>query len=75
MSASAQRRRWALYEEQFALDPDALDAMAVWVAAFFAGLAWRPDILRLPRLRRFQRQQSGVVLASRLRRLRLPEPT
>jgi hypothetical protein len=64
----------AWYGERLALDPDALDAMVVWLAAFFADLAWRPDIPGLPRLRRFQRQQLGVVLAWAARRLQLPEP-
>jgi hypothetical protein len=65
----------AWYSERLALDPDALDAMVAWIAAFFADLAWRPDLPGLPRLRRFQRQQLGVVLAWAARRLRLPEPT
>jgi hypothetical protein len=46
-----------------------------WIAAFFAGLAWRPEVSGLPRLRRFQCQLLDVVLAWAARRLRLPEPT
>jgi hypothetical protein len=63
------------YGERLVLRPDALDAAVTWLAAFFADLAWRPDIPGLPRLRRFQRQQLSVVLAWLARRLHLPEPT
>jgi hypothetical protein len=65
----------AWYGERLALRPDALDAAVAWLAAFFADLAWRPDIPGLPRLRPFQREQLFVVLAWAARRLRLPEPT
>jgi thiamine kinase-like enzyme len=64
----------AWYGERLAVDADALDAMIAWIAAFFADLAWRPDIPGLPRLRRFQRQQLAVVLAWAARCLRLPAP-
>jgi len=64
----------AWYGERLAPRPDALDAAVAWLAAFFADLAWRPDIPGLPRLRRFQRQQLGVLLPWAARRLRLPEP-
>ncbi len=63
------------YGERLALRPDALDAAVAWLAAFFADLAWRPDIPGLPRLRRFQRQQLAVVLVWAARRLHLREPT
>ncbi len=65
----------AWYGERLAPRPDALDAAVAWLAAFFADLAWRPDIPGLPRLRMFQRQQLSVVLAWTARRLQLPEPT
>ena len=45
-----------------------------WIAGFFADLAWRPPIPGLPRLRAFQRQQLGVMLAWASRRLHLSEP-
>jgi hypothetical protein len=65
----------AWYGERLAVDPDAVDVAVAWLAAFFADLAWRPDIPGLPRLRSFQRQQLAVVLAWTARRLHLPEPT
>ncbi len=64
----------AWYGERLALRSDALDAAVCWLAAFFADLAWRPEIPGLPRLRRFQRQQLGVTLAWAARRLALPAP-
>lgn len=64
----------AWYSECVTLDAGALDVALAWLAAFFADLAWRPDIPDLPRLRRFQRQQLAVVLPWLARRLRLPEP-
>jgi hypothetical protein len=63
------------YAERLPLDADALDAAIAWMIAFFAGIAWRPDLPGLPRLRRFQRQQLAVLVAWGARRLRLPEPT
>jgi hypothetical protein len=65
----------AWYGERLPLRPDALDAAAAWLTAYFADLAWRPDIPGLPRLRTFQRQQMSVMLAWAARRLHLPEPT
>lgn len=64
----------AWYGERAALDERALDVALAWLAAFFADLAWRPDIPGLPRLRRFQRQQLAVVLPWLGRRLHLPKP-
>jgi hypothetical protein len=64
----------AWYGERLAVDGDVLDAMIAWLAAFFADLAWRPEIPGLPRLRRFQRQQLAVVLAWAACRLHLAEP-
>jgi hypothetical protein len=63
------------YGNQLALREEALDTAVAWLAAFFADLAWRPDIPGLPRLRRFQRQQLSVVLRWGAQRLHLPEPT
>lgn len=65
----------AWYNDRLALRPDTLDAAVAWLAAFFADLAWRPDIPGLPRLRVFQRQQLATTLAWAARRLQLPEPT
>ncbi len=65
----------AWYAERLALDAEALDTAIAWLIAFFAGLAWQPDIPGLPRLRPFQRQQLAVLLAWAGRRLRLPDPT
>lgn len=62
------------YEERHALRPDALDMAIAWLAAFFADLAWRPDIPGLPRVRRFQRQQLCIVLAWAARRFGLSDP-
>jgi hypothetical protein len=64
----------AWYGERLPVRADALDALLAWLAAFFADVAWRPEIPGLPRLRGFQRQQLAVVLAWAARRLRLPEP-
>jgi aminoglycoside phosphotransferase (APT) family kinase protein len=63
------------YGEQLSLHSAALDTAVAWVAGFFADLAWRPPIPGLPRLRAFQRQQLGVMLAWTSRRLHLSEPT
>lgn len=68
-------RFMAWYTERQPLRSDVVDAAVSWLAAFFADLAWRPDIPGLPRLRRFQRQQLAAVLAWAARRLDLPEPT
>lgn len=64
----------AWYGERLTTNPDVVDVAVVWLAAFFADLAWRPDIPGLPRLRSFQRQQLAVVLAWMAQRLHLPEP-
>lgn len=62
------------YTERLQLRHEVVDAAIAWFGAFFADLAWRPDIPGLPRLRRFQRQQLSVVLTWAARRLRLPTP-
>jgi fructosamine-3-kinase len=62
------------YAEQFPLDEAAVDAALAWWLTFFAERAWQPEIPGLPRLRRFQRQQLGVLLLWAGRRWRLAEP-
>lgn len=64
----------AWYGERLQLRPDVVDTAVAWLAAFFADLAWRPDIPGLPRLRRFQRQQLSIVLPWAAQRLYLPRP-
>lgn len=64
----------AYYEERLPLHAEALDACVAWWAAYFADLAWRPDIPGLPRLRPFQRAQLRVLLAWAARRLAFSEP-
>lgn len=62
------------YGERLRVRGEALDAAVSWLAAFFANLAWRPDVPALPRLRWFQRQQLRVTLGWAAQRLSLPEP-
>jgi hypothetical protein len=62
------------YGERLPLHSVALDTAVAWLAGFFADLAWRPPIPGLPRLRAFQRQQLGMMLAWASRRLHLSEP-
>jgi hypothetical protein len=64
----------AWYGERAPVRGEALDAAVSWLAAFFANLAWRPEVPELPRLRRFTRQQLGVTLRWAARRLQLKEP-
>ncbi|HEU0028706.1 MAG TPA: phosphotransferase [Ktedonobacterales bacterium] len=64
----------AWYSERLPVRDEALDAAVCWLAAFFANLAWRPELPELPRLRQFQRQQLGVTLRWAARRLRLADP-
>lgn len=64
----------AWYVERLQLRQEAVNAAIAWFGAFFADLAWRPDIPGLPRLRRFQCQQLSVVLAWAARRLHLATP-
>jgi hypothetical protein len=64
----------AWYAERLPLRADALDAAVAWLGAFFALVAWQPDVPGLPRLRSFQRRQLGVVLSWAARRLDLPDP-
>jgi hypothetical protein len=64
----------AWYDRQTALREPLLDAAIAWWAAFFADVAWRPEIAGLPRLRPFQRRQLAETLRWAARRLGLPEP-
>jgi aminoglycoside phosphotransferase (APT) family kinase protein len=65
----------AWYGERFPVDENAVDSAVAWFFAFFALRAWRDEIPGLPRLRRFQRQQLGVMAQWAARRWALPEPT
>lgn len=51
----------AWYGEQSPLDAAAVDGAIAWWLTFFADRAWRPEIPGLPRVRRFQRQQLGMM--------------
>jgi fructosamine-3-kinase len=64
----------AWYAEKFPLDEAAVDAALAWWITFFAERAWQPEIPGLPRLRRFQRQQLGVLLLWAGRRWELAAP-
>lgn len=64
----------AWYGERFPLNNDAVEcALAFWLT-FFAHRAWRPEVPGLPRLRRFQRQQLGVLICWAARQWSLPHP-
>jgi hypothetical protein len=62
----------ALYAERFPVREAAVDVALAWCVTFMAERAWRPEIPGLPRLRRFQRQQLGTLLAWAMRRWSLP---
>jgi aminoglycoside phosphotransferase (APT) family kinase protein len=64
----------AWYGERLALRAQVMDAAVAWLAAYFANLAWRPEMPGFPRLRQFQRRQLVVTLRWAARRLRLAEP-
>lgn len=65
----------AWYGERFPVRSEVVEcALAFWLT-FFADRAWRPDIPGLPRLRRFQRQQFGVLALWAARQWSLPQPT
>jgi hypothetical protein len=65
----------AWYGERLDLQPEALAAAVAWITAFFADVAWRPEIPGLPRLRSFQRRQLRMLLPWAARSPQLPEPT
>jgi aminoglycoside phosphotransferase (APT) family kinase protein len=62
------------YGEQFPLHPAAVECALAWCLTFFAHRAWRPEVPGLPRLRRFQRQQLGVLISWATRHWSFPEP-
>ena len=64
----------AWYGEQLPLAPAAVEGALAWWLMFFADRAWRPDIPGLPRLRRFQRQQLGLLIQWAARAFALPAP-
>lgn len=63
------------YAEKFPVRSDAIDCALAWWLTYFADRAWRPDIPGLPRLRRFQSQQLGILALWAARRWSLPSPT
>ena len=64
----------AWYGEKFPVAVAAVDASIAWWFVYFADKAWRDEIPGLPRVRRFQRQQLGVLAQWAARRWDLPEP-
>lgn len=71
--APEQIMQW--YTERFPVDAATLDSALAWWLTFFADKAWQPEIPGLPRVRRFQRQQLGVMASWVARQWSLPEPT
>lgn len=65
----------AWYGEKYPVEPAAVDASIAWWFCFFAQRGWREEIPGLPRVRRFQRQQMGVIAQWAARKWGLPEPT
>jgi fructosamine-3-kinase len=64
----------AWYGEQLPLDAAAVDAAIAWWLTFFADRTWRPEIPGLPRVRRFQRQQLGMMALWAARQWGVAEP-
>ena len=64
----------AWYEEILELRPQMIDASLAGVSGYFADRAWRPPIVGLPRVRRWQRDQLKECLRWAARRFDLPEP-
>lgn len=64
----------AWYGERFPLDATAVDCAIAWWLTFFADRAWRPEIPGLPRVRRFQRQQLGMMALWAARQWGMAEP-
>jgi len=62
------------YGEQFPLHTDAVESALAWWLTFFAQRAWQPEVPGLPRLRRFQRQQLGVLISWAARHWSFPSP-
>ena len=70
----AAERVLAWYEEVLRLRPDMINASLAGISAYFADRAWRPPIVGLPRVRRWQREQLAECLRWSARRFDLPEP-
>ncbi|GHO69158.1 hypothetical protein KSC_080500 [Ktedonobacter sp. SOSP1-52] len=62
------------YGEQFPLRTEAIEGALAWWLTFFARRAWQPEIPGLPRLRRFQRQQLGILIFWAARHWSFPSP-
>jgi Ser/Thr protein kinase RdoA (MazF antagonist) len=62
------------YEEVLKLRPEMIDATVAAISGYFADRAWRPPIVGLPRVRRWQRDQLKECLRWAARRFDLPEP-
>ena len=62
----------AWYGEKNSLNNDAVECALAWWLTFFANRAWRPEIPELPRVRRFQRQQLGVLASWATRQWSFP---
>lgn len=62
------------YGEQLPLRIEAVESALAWWLTFFARRAWQPEIPGLPRLRRFQRQQLGVLIFWAARHWSFPSP-
>jgi fructosamine-3-kinase len=63
------------YQEKTPLENAAIESALAWCLTLFANRAWRPEIPGLPRLRRFQRQQLGMVILWIARHLSQPTPS
>ncbi|HMN29002.1 MAG TPA: phosphotransferase [Caldilineaceae bacterium] len=62
------------YAERFPVEPAVVESAIAWWLTFFADCAWREEIPGLPRVRRFQRQQLGMMLLWAARQWSLPKP-
>jgi hypothetical protein len=64
----------AWYGEEFSLNSNAIACALAWWLTFFAHRAWQPEVPGLPRLRRFQRQQLGILISWAARQWSFPSP-
>jgi fructosamine-3-kinase len=71
---SSPEQVMAWYEEEFPLNSDAVACALAWWLTFFAHRAWQPEVPGLPRLRRFQRQQLGILISWAARQWSFPSP-
>src|SRR2546423_5172807 len=62
------------YEEVLPLRPHMIDASLAGISGYFADRAWRPPIVGLPRVRRWQREQLLECVRWCARRFDLTEP-